>query len=185
MKHSKWIGFRNFLFTSVFCLVLADSRIGRCWKQSRCCEVNGTSNLYASLLICLTHLGLLKCLRDEPLGQRLGAELRDLLRRRIDLTWQHHWVEPVLRRQWLEQLVDVFLRDRVLPSGDSCRVLLLPLLQETSLVLALLHRQVLRLVKLHRFLKNMIRRKWNNYTARKKFNKNIIYDFGILTNQQK
>ena len=71
------------------------------------------------------------------------------MRSGVDLAREDERVEPVCGRQRLEELVDVFLGQRVFAPGHPGGVFLLPLLKEPGLVLALLDSQVLRLVEFH------------------------------------
>ena len=112
-----------------------------------------TSKCFCSR-VGIAHFSLLKGLSEEPLGQRLRAELGHLMGAWVDLSWQDQSVQPVWRWQRFKQFVDVFFWEWIFASCNTGGVVLVPLLEEPGLVLALFDSKVLRLVEFHRFLKS-------------------------------
>ena len=96
--------------------------------------------------------------RNEPLCHGLRTELLHLLRARQDLSGENQRVESRGGRDWLEDLVDVLVGQRILSARRLRVVVQLPLLQIASFVLELLDRHGLVLVELDRLLVHVVHR---------------------------
>ena len=103
-------------------------------------------------------LRFLERARNEPLCHGLRTELLHLLRARQDLSGENQRVESRGGRDWLEDLVDVLVGQRILSARRLRVVVQLPLLQIASFVLELLDRHGLVLVELDRLLVHVVHR---------------------------